>query len=185
MLEDGSETLRSRSACSSARAGCRPAGPRAEVPGPAQALPGGWSTVPGAPWDRSRLLAREGQEKEASKGRRMRVIGPGLGRGSPLYCEGREGCRVRICSGLRGRAREEDNALQSLGGEGKTHQISAGAGLGGAEAFWTGCACSGLRVRTLHFPGVPLTALWGLRLLEDRIQVPPPLWSLSDSWVTP
>lgn len=81
MLEDLSETLRSRSARSSAWAGCRPAGPRAEVPGPAQALPGRWSTAPGAPGDRSRLLAREGQEKEASKGRRMRVIGPGLGRG--------------------------------------------------------------------------------------------------------
>lgn len=84
----------------------------------------------GALWNRSRLLAREGQEKETSEGRRMRVIGPGPGRGAPLYSERREGCGVRLCSGWRGRAGEEENALAELGRrrENQLDQCTGGAG---------------------------------------------------------
>lgn len=70
---------------------------RARMPEPAHALPCSVQQQPrGTWWNRSRLSDREGQEKEASKGREeWGSLGQGPGGVHRLYSESREGREVR------------------------------------------------------------------------------------------
>lgn len=73
----------------------------------------------------------------------MRVIGPGPGRGAPLYSECREGCRVKIwprggevgtgkrkilCAELGRRRKNQLDQCRKVG------RTNTGTGLGGTEA---------------------------------------------------
>lgn len=98
----------------------------------------------------------------------MRVIGPGPGRGTPLYSECREGCRVKIWprGGEVGTGKRK--ILCAELGRRKKNQLGPCRKEGRAS---TGTRLCSLRPSGLILyisQSVLLTASWELRFLENR-----------------